>query len=68
MLAEFVANNTVNVATVYNRFFLNSGGHPIAPLVLMYCDLLLISIKAMETILNGKKATLEESQANLSIT
>ena len=30
-LAEFAANNAVNVATGYSPFFLNSGYHPILP-------------------------------------
>ena len=33
-LAEFAANNTVNVATGYSPFFLNFGDHPLVPSVL----------------------------------
>ena len=35
-LAEFAANNAVNMATGYNPFFLNSGDHPLVPSVFMY--------------------------------
>ena len=35
-LAEFVANNVVNVATGHTPFFLQSGDHPIVPSVLMH--------------------------------
>ena len=36
VLAEFAANNAVNVATGYNPFYLNSGNHPIVPSVFMH--------------------------------
>ena len=35
-LAEFVANNAINMATGYNPFYLNSGNHPLVPSVLMH--------------------------------
>ena len=35
-LAEFVANNAVNVATGYSPFYLNSSDHPLVPSVLMH--------------------------------
>ena len=35
-LAEFAANNAINVATGHTPFFLQSGDHPIVPSVLMH--------------------------------
>ena len=35
-LAEFAANNAVNVATGYTPFVLNSGDHPIVPSILLH--------------------------------
>ena len=35
-LAEFAANNVVNVATGYSPFYLNFGDHPLVPSVLMH--------------------------------
>ena len=35
-LAEFAANNAVNVATGYSPFYLNFGDHPLVPSVLMH--------------------------------
>ena len=36
MLAEFAANNAVNVATGYSPFYLNVGYHPLVPSALMH--------------------------------
>ena len=36
-LAEFAANNAINVATGYSPFFLNSGDHPSVPSIFMHC-------------------------------
>ena len=36
MLAEFAANNAVNVATGYSPFYLNTGDHPLVPSALMH--------------------------------
>ena len=35
-LAEFIANNAVNVATGYSPFFLNFGDHPLVPSVFVH--------------------------------
>ena len=34
-LAEFAANNTINFATRYSPFYLNSGDHPLLPIALI---------------------------------
>ena len=36
MLAEFAANNAVNVATGYSPFYLNASDHPLVPSALMH--------------------------------
>ena len=36
LLAEFAANNAVNVATGYTPFFLNSSAPPIVPSILLH--------------------------------
>ena len=35
-LAEFAANNSVNMAMGYSTFYLNSSYHPLAPSILMH--------------------------------
>ena len=46
-LAEFVANNAVNVATGYSPFYLNSGDHPLVPSILMHGGGVSSNIKAV---------------------
>ena len=66
-LAEFAANNTINVAIGYSPFFLNSGGHPLVPSVFMHDGGVLSQIKAVQTTVERMKNALEEPQANLTI-
>ena len=66
-LAEFVANNTVNVAMGYSPFFLNSGNHPLVPSVLMHGGGVSSQVEAVETMVERMKTALEEAQANLTI-
>ena len=66
-LAEFVANNAVNVATGYSPFYLNSGDHPLVPSVLIHGGGLSSKIEAVQTMVDRMKTALEEAQANLTI-
>ena len=66
-LAEFAANNVVNVATGYSPFYLNSGDHPLVPLVLMHGGGVSSNIEAVQTMVDWMKTALEEAQANLTI-
>ena len=66
-LAEFVANNAVNVATGYTPFFLNSGDHPIVPSILLHGRDVSSHVEAVQTMVDGMKIALEEAQANLSV-
>ena len=65
-LAEFAANNAVNVATGYSPFYLNSGDHPLVPSVLMHGGVS-SQIEAVQTMVDRMKTALEEAQANLTI-
>ena len=64
-LAEFAANNAVNVATGYSPFFLNSGDHPIIPTAILQggkeCQ-----VEAVQIMVERMKTALEEAQTNLS--
>ena len=66
-LAEFVANNTVNVATGYSPFFLNSGNHPLVPSIFMYGGGVLSQVEAVQTMVDRMKIALEEAHANLTV-
>ena len=68
MLVEFAANNAINVSTGYSPFYLNSGDHPLVPSVFMHGGGVLSKIEAMQTMVDRMKTTLEEAQANLTIT
>ena len=67
VLAEFAANNTVNVATGYSPFYLNSGDHPLVPSVLMHGGGVSSQIEAVQTMVDRMKTALEEAQANLTV-
>ena len=67
VLAEFAANNAVNVATGYTPFYLNSGDHPIVPLILLHCGDVSSHVEAVQTMVDWMKTALEEAQANLSV-
>ena len=66
-LAEFAANNAVNVATGYTPFFLNSGDHPIVPLILLHDRDASSHVEAVQMMVDWMKIALEEAQANLSV-
>ena len=66
-LAEFAANNAINVAMGYSPFYLNSGDHPLAPSVLMHGGGVSSKIEAVQTMVDRMKTTLEEAQANLTV-
>ena len=66
-LPEFAANNAVNVATGYSPFYLNSGDHPMVPLVLMHGGGVSSKIEAVQTMVDRMKTALEEAQANLTV-
>ena len=66
-LAEFAANNAVNVATGYSPFYLNSGDHPLVPSVLMHGGGVSSKSEAVQTMVDRMKTTLEEAQANLTV-
>ena len=66
-LAEFAANNAVNVATGYSPFYLNSGNHPRVPLVLMHSGDVSSKIEVVQTMIDRMKTILEETQANLTV-
>ena len=66
-LAEFAANNAVNVATAYTPFFVNSGDHPIVPSILLHCRDASSHVEAVQTMVGWMKTALEEAQANLSV-
>ena len=67
LLAEFVTNNVVNMATGYNPFFFNFGDHPLVPLVLMLGGGVSNQVEAVQTVMDQMKTALEEAQANLTI-
>ena len=67
MLAEFVANNAVNVATGYSPFYLNAGDHPLVPSALMHGGGVSSGVEAVQTMVDRMKTALEEAQANLSV-
>ena len=66
-LAEFAANNAINVATGYNPFYLNSGDHPLVPSVLMHGGGVSSKNEAVQTMVDWMKTALEEAQANLTV-
>ena len=66
-LAELAANNTVNVATGYNPFFLNSGDHPLVPSIFMHGGGLSSQVEAVQMMVDQMKTALEEAQANLTV-
>ena len=64
-LAEFAANNAVNVATGFTPFFLNSGNHPILPTTLMQGQGS-SRVESVQIMVKRMKMALEEAQANLA--
>ena len=66
-LAEFAANNVVNVATRYSPFFLNFGDHPLVPSIFMHGGGVSSQVEAVQPMVDRMKTALEEAQANLTI-
>ena len=66
-LAEFAANNAINVAIGYTPFFLNSGDHPIVLSILLFGRDVSSHVEAVQTMVDRMKTALEEAQANLSV-
>ena len=67
VLAEFAANNAINVAMGYSPFYLNFGDHPLVPLVLIHGGGVSSKIEVVQTMVDRMKTALEEAQANLTI-
>ena len=67
-LAEFAANNAVNVATGYSPFFLNSSDHPLVHSVFMHGGGVSSQVEVVQTMVDQMKTGLEEAQANLTVT
>ena len=66
-LAEFAANNAINMATGYTPFYLNSGDHPIIPSILLRGGDVSSHAEAVQTMVDWMKTALEEAQANLFV-
>ena len=66
-LAEFAADNAINVATGYTPFYLNSCDHPIVPLILLRSGDVSSHVEAVQTMVGQMKTTLEDARANLSV-
>ena len=66
-MAEFAANNAVNVAIGYSPFYLSSGDHPLVPSILMHGGGVLSKIEVVQTMVGRMKTALEEAQASLTI-
>ena len=64
---EFVANNTIDVATGYNPFCLLHNNHPFVLLVFMDGRGVSSHIEAVQTMVDQMKTALEETQANLTV-
>ena len=64
-LAEFAANNAVNVATGFSPFFLSLGDHPILPTSILQGHGT-SQVEAVQTMVEWMKTALEEAQANLA--
>ena len=66
-LAEFAANNAVNVATGFSPFFLNSGDHPIFPTQILHGGVS-SNVEAVQLMVERMKTALEEAQTSLVVT
>ena len=64
-LAEFAANNAVNVATGYSTFFLNAGSHPLVPMAVLQ-GRGKSNVEAVQVMVDRMKTAREEAQANLA--
>ena len=66
-LAEFAANNAINVSTRYTPFYLNQGSHPAIPSSLVVGGLPKVSNQAVEEALERMKTALRDAQSSLSM-
>ena len=64
-MAEFVANNAVNVSTGFTPFFLNGGSHPTVPGTLLERPRQ-TPIEAVNKMVDRMKVALEQAQVNLA--
>ena len=64
-LAEFAANNAVNVSTGFTPFYLNSGQHPVIPTMLLARGQPKSSNEAVKEALERMKTALADAQTNL---
>ena len=67
MLAEFAANNSVNVATGHTPFLLNAGDHPLVPSVFLHGKGVSSHTEAVHIMVDRMKTALEEVEANLTV-
>ena len=65
-LAEFVANNAINVAMGHTPFFLQSGDHPIVPSILMHGGGGSSRVEAVQVMVDRMNRALEEPWTNLT--
>ena len=63
-----MVNKTINVATRYSPFLLNSSDHPLVPSVFMHGGGVSSHIEGVQMMVDRMKTALEEAQANLTIT
>ena len=66
-MAEFAANNAVNVATGYTPFYLNFGDDSIVPSILLHGRDASSHGEAVQAMVDWMRTALEEAQANLSV-
>ena len=65
-LAKFAANNAVSISTGFTPFYLNTGAHPITPVLMMHSGASKGSQnEAVKETLEQMKTALAEAQTNL---
>ena len=65
-LAEFAANNAVNVNRGYSPFYLNQGSHPLVPNTLLAKGEPKVSNEAVKEALERMKTALVDAKSNLT--
>ena len=66
-LADFAANNTVNVSTGYSPFYLNQGSHHLVPNTLLAKGEPKVSNETVKEALERMKTALVDAQSNLTM-
>ena len=66
-LAEFAANNAINVSTGYSPFYLNQGSHPLVPNTLLAKGEPKLSNEAIKEGLEWMKTALVDAKSNLTM-